>query len=186
MRSRRIPVTIPRGEKHPETLEDPMKPLPRHLALLLGLALLAACEVPLKKTVKYCWVTSLQFDILDGEPTRVGQVITPWHIDLGSGDLWMAGRIKGAPEQKDVMPQTLGILLRHYNSTGQDILGEYEYTATVKPSGRFKLPKSVFPGLELQQFEQVELFLTPEGGSILTGTEFSFCQNFRRTGDALE
>lgn len=163
-----------------------MKTVPFRIALACCLLALVACEVPLQKTVKYCWVSSLQFDFLDGEPTRVGQVITPWHIDLGSGDLWMSGRIKGTPEQKEVMPETLGILLRHYNSTGQDILGEYEYTATVKPSGRFKLPKSAFPGLELQQFEQVELFLTPVGGTLLTGSEFSFCQNFRRKGDTLK
>lgn len=142
---------------------------------------LAACEVPVKKTVKYCWVSEMQFDIEEGGGRRrLGQAITPWHIDLGFGFLTMSGRIRGTKEQRDVLPTRLDFLLRHYNSTGNQVLDEFPFSVPVRRNGKFRLPKTRFSGFELQQFEQVELFVEPIGGDILLGSEFGFCNNYKR------
>jgi hypothetical protein len=148
---------------------------------LLAAALpLAGCDVPAKRTVKYWWASEMQFDIGDGERTQLGQAITPWHINLGSGDMWLNGAIRGSKTQREVMPTALKFEFLRYNSIGTQVLDNFSYDVPVKRNGKFKLKKSPFAGFEFQMYEQFEMFVTPMGGDILDESEFSLCQNYRR------
>lgn len=152
----------------------------RVVSCALGALAASGCEVPVKKTVTYCFVSDMQFDIDDGSRTRLGQGITPWHWDLGDGDIWFSGSIRGDKTQRESMPTSLTFEMRHYNSTGSMILETRSQVVPVRRSGKFKLKKTPFQGFEFQQFEQYEIFVTPTGGSIRTGSEFSVCHKYRR------